>query len=178
MKHFSYCIHNDLVRKKFCFVKIFLLLMIVFLGGCSANTYHAKITDFTVPKAPSKLETSIFVLREDNFYGSARKFAIICNDTVVGVLNSGTFCQFTVKSGENEIVAYMGGPLMHYRVQGSPGESVYLYCRMGLSTGIFMEQIDQGVADYLISKFKYMDIGLRGRKTDVNYKEYYDNLYK
>ncbi|MDA3915351.1 MAG: hypothetical protein PF690_00055 [Deltaproteobacteria bacterium] len=93
--------------KKIKFIIYLILLGSVIFGGCSANTYHAKVTVFKEPDSPEKNETSIFVFRENSAFGSARKFAIVCNDTVMGVLTSGTFCQFNVKSAENEIVAYM-----------------------------------------------------------------------
>jgi hypothetical protein len=110
--------------------------------------------------------------------GSARKFAIIDNDMVMDVLEPGTFSHFTVKSGEHEIVAYVSGPLMHYRVVNRPGETVYLYCKMGYTTGMFIEEIDRRTAEEMMERFKYMDIEVVGKKTEINYKDFYDNLYK
>ena len=156
----------------------FLLLCVFMLGGCSANRYQASVAEFIEPTISNKNETSIFVFRENSAFGAARKFAIICNDTVMGVVTSGTFCQFNVKSGENEIVAYMSGPIMHYRVQNRPSENVYLFCKMGYSTGLFIEEIDRIEALNLIEEFKYMEIGLKGKKTNINYKDYYDKLYQ
>jgi len=156
----------------------YFILGSVILGGCSANTYHAKITEFVEPKIPQHDETSIFVFRENSVFGSARKFAIICNDTVMGVLTPGTFCQFNVKSAQNEIVAYMSAPIMHYRIQDRPGENVYLFCKMGYTTGMFIEEIDKVTAESLINEFNYMEIDLKNKKTDINYKSYYDKLYQ
>ena len=156
----------------------FILLGAVILGGCAANTYDARITKFIELKVLKNDETSIFVFRENSAFGSARKFAIICNNTVMGVVTPGTFCQFNVKSGENEIVAYMSAPIMHYRVQDCPGENVYLFCKMGYTTGIFIEEIDKVAAEKLMDKFKYMEIGVKDKKTDINYKNYYDKLYQ
>lgn len=159
----------------------FLLLVIasaMMLCGCSANTYNAKVVPYVTPAPPASDETSIYVFREDSMLGAARKFAIVDNDTVMGVVEPGTFCHFTVKSGEHEIVAYVAGPLMHYRVMDRPGETVFLFCRMGYTTGLFMEEIDRAKAEEMMRSFKFMDIEERGRKTDVNYKDYYDKLYK
>jgi hypothetical protein len=166
------------IQKAYKLIFYFTVLGSVILSGCSANTYNAKITEFIEPKAPKFGETSIFVFRENSAFGSARKFAIICNDTVMGVLTTGTFCQFNVKSAENEIVAYMSAPIMHYRIQDRPGENVYLFCKMGYTTGMFIEEIDKVTADSLMNEFKYMEIDVKNKKTDINYKSYYDKLYQ
>ena len=165
-------------QKVYKLIFYFTLLGSVILGGCSANIYHAKITEFVEPTIPQHDETSIFVFRENSVFGSARKFAIICNDTVMGVLTPGTFCQFNVKSTENEIVAYMSAPIMHYRIQDRPGENVYLFCKMGYTTGMFIEEIDKVTAESLINEFNYMEIDIKNKKTDINYKNYYDKLYQ
>ena len=152
----------------------FLLLLI---SGC-ATTYNAKEIPFSEPVSPTSNETLIYVFREDSFFGSARNFAIICNDTVMGVLTPATFCSFKVKSGENEIVAYMApSPIMHYRVQDRPGKTVYLFCKVGYTTGMFMEDIDKLQAVGLMREFKYTRIEIENQKTEINYKEYYDNLF-
>jgi len=161
--------------------KTMLLLVMVaaiMICGCSANTYHAKIVPYFTPEPPAADETSIFIFRENSAMGSARKFAIIDNDMVMDVLNPGKFSHFTVKSGEHEIVAYVAGPLMHYRVVNRPGETVYLYCKMGYTTGMFIEEIDRGTAEEMMGRFEYMDIEVVGKKTKINYKDFYDNLYK
>ncbi len=160
-------------------VMLFLVMAVaITVFGCSANTYRAKIVPYFTPEPPTADETSIFVFRENSAMGSARKFAIIDNDTVMDVLQPGTFGHFTVKSGEHEIVAYVAGPLMHYRVMNRPGETVYLHCKVGYTTGMFIEEIDRGTAEEMMRRFKYMDIEVVGKKTEINYKDYYDNLYK
>ena len=161
--------------------KTLLLLVMttaILLYGCFANTYNAKILPYFTPTPPAADETSIFIFRENSAMGSARKFDIIDNDTVMAVLEPGTFGHFTVKSGEHEIVAYVAGPLMHYRVVNRPGETVYLHCKMGYTTGIFIEEIDRAKAEEMMSHFKYMGIEIKGKKTEINYKDYYDKLYK
>lgn len=155
-----------------------ILLAILSFFGCSANTYGVKKVEFQQPHTPAENETSIYVLREDTAFGAARKFAIVCNDTVMGVLTSGTFCHFNVESGENEIVAYMTGPIMHYRVQDRPGQTVYLYCKMGYASGMFIEEINEEEAKKFMTDFKYTEISIKGKKTKINYKDYYDNMYK
>lgn len=165
-------------QKQPIFIIYLILLVSIVFGGCSANTYSAKVATFKEPAPLGKNETSIFVFRENTAFGAARKFAIICNDTVKGVLTSGTFCQFNVKSEENEIVAYMSGPIMHYRVQDRPGETVYLFCKMGYASGMFIEEIDEASAKNLLGEFKYMEIGVKGKKTKINYKDYYDKLFQ
>lgn len=165
---------QKLFKSAICFV----LVGVLFFVGCSANTYDARVTKYAEHKAPGKNETSIVVFRENSFFGSARKFAIVCNDTVMGVLTPGTFCKFNVKSGENEIVAYMTGPIMHYRVQDNPGQTIYLFCRMGYSSGMFMEEINEPEAKKFMKDFKYMEINIKDKKTKINYKNYYDKLYQ
>ena len=154
---------------------IFVLLLI---SGC-ANPYKVRQIPFSEPTSPNSDETLIYVFRENSGFGGARKFAIICNDTVKGVLTPGTFCNFKVRTGENEIVAHMSpSPIMHYRVQDSPGKTAYLFCKFGYTTGIFMEEIDEHKAVELMQEFKYTKIEVKNQKTTMNYKDYYDNLYK
>lgn len=149
------------------------------IGGCSANPFRVKVLPYSESTSPDKDETLIYVFRENSGFGGARKFAIICNDTIMDVLFPGTFSHFIVKSGENEIVAYMSpSPIMHYRVQSRPGQTVYLFCKMGYTTGIFIEEIDEQKANELMKKFKYTDIEIKNQKHRMNYKTFYDNLYK
>jgi hypothetical protein len=76
-------------------------------------------------------------------------------------------------------VAYASpSPLMHYRVTPAPGKTVYLYCRMGYTSGMYMEPIDAERARALMSEFKYTEIEIKGEKAKMDYKAYYDNLYK
>lgn len=148
------------------------------LSGC-ANTYKVRQVQFSEPTPPAQDETLIYVFRENSFYGSARKFSIICNDTIKGVLTPGTFCNFKVRSGENEIVAYMSpSPLMHHRVQDQPGKTVYLFCKVGYATGMFMEEIDENESRKLMKEFKYTEIEIKNQKARMNYKDYYGNLYR
>ena len=155
------------------------LFMVLLISGCSANTFKVKQLTFSEPTCPRLDETLIYVFRENSLGASARKFEIICNDTVTGVLTSGTFCNFKVKSGENEVVAYMSpSPLMHYRVQDQPGKTIYLFCKVGYTTGLFMEEIDEHTALKLMHEFKYTEIEVKNKKSKMNYKDYYDNLYK
>jgi hypothetical protein len=156
----------------------FILLGLLVFSGCSANTYGVRKVEFSDPQAPGQDETSIFVFRENSAFGAARKFAIVCNDTVMGVLNAGTFCHFNVKSAENEIVAYMTGPIMHYRVQDHPGQTLYLYCKMGYASGMFIKEISEGKAKKFMNEFKYTEIDVKGKKTKINYKDYYDKLFQ
>jgi cellobiose-specific phosphotransferase system component IIB len=67
---------------------------------------------------------------------------------------------------------------MHYRVQERPGENVYLFCKMGYTTGMFIEEIDKVTAENLMDKFKFMEISVNDNKTKINYKDYYDKLYQ
>jgi hypothetical protein len=164
-------------------VKALLLCLVTFallltIGGCSGNTYNMRIVTYYPPTPPAADESLIYVFREDSSFGGMRRFAIIANDTAVASLTPGTFSQFKVKSGENEIVAYMTGPLMHYRVTPKPGGTVYLFCRMGYVEGMFMEEIDENTAKGLMASFKYAEIDLQGRKVPINYKDFYDNMYR
>jgi len=149
------------------------------LVGCGANTYGVREAGYVVPAPPGPGETLVYVFREDSSFGAARKFAIIDNDTVTAVLTPGTFSYFKVPSGEHEIVAYMAPtPLMHYRVTPAPGETIYLFCKMGYASGTFIEKIDVNRAGDLISKYRYTEIDVKGEKAKMNYKDYYDRLYK
>jgi cellobiose-specific phosphotransferase system component IIB len=67
---------------------------------------------------------------------------------------------------------------MHYRVTHAPGKTVYLLCRIGYTSGLFMEAIDEAQARPLLSKFKYTQIEVKGAKAKMDYKAYYDKLYK
>jgi hypothetical protein len=163
------------VRIRIIFSYVFVLLLI---SSC-ANPYKVRQMPFSEPTSPNPNETLIYVFRENSAFGGARKFAIICNDTVMGVLTPGTFCNFKVRSGENEIVAYMSpSPVMHYRVQNRPGQTAYLFCRVGYTTGMFMEEIVEHKAFELMQEFKYTEIEVKNQKAKMNYREYYDNLYK
>jgi hypothetical protein len=155
------------------------LVVLAFLPGCGGDTYRVRETNYVAPPTPGTDETLIYVFREDTSYGAARKFAIIDNDTVMAVLTAGTFSYFKVPSGQHEIVAYASpSPLMHYRVTPAPGKTVYLYCRMGYTSGMYMEPIDAERARALMSEFKYTEIEIKGEKAKMDYKAYYDNLYK
>jgi len=156
----------------------YIILIFVLIYGC-ANPYQVRQLPFTEPTPPNPDETLIYVFRENSFFAGARKFGIIANDTVVCVLSPEEFCNFTVKSGENEIVAYMSpSPLMHYRVQSRPGKKTYLLCKVGYTAGMFIEEIDEDKAGELIKQFKYTEIEVKNQKAKANYKTYYDNLYK
>ncbi len=119
------------------------------------------------------------MFREDSSFGGARKFAIIDNDTVMAVLTPGTFSHFKVSNGEHEIVAYMApSPIMHYRVTPAPGKTVFLLCRVGYTSGMFIEPLDAQRAHELMSSFKYTEIEVKGEKAKMDYRQYYDKLYK
>jgi len=156
------------------------LFVFLLISGC-ATSYNDnfKQMPFVEPTAPNSDETLIYVFRENSFLASARQFGIIGNDTVMCVLTPGTFCNFKVKSGENEIVAFMApSPLMHYRVQSRPGKTAYLFCKVGYTSGLFIEEIDEHQARELIKQSSYTEIEVKNQKVETNYKTYYDNLYK
>ena len=134
---------------------------------------------FAAPTPPGPGQTLIYVLREDSAFGAARKLAIIDNDTVMAVLTPGSFSYFTVPTGEHEIVGYLSpSPVMHYRVMLAHGSTVYLLCRMGYASGMFMEVMDEATAQPLLARFTYTEIGIKNAKAKMDYKAYYDNLYK
>ena len=156
----------------------FVVALVALLGGCGGDTFLVKEVPYAAPKPPGPDETLIFVFREESGFG-ARKLAIIDNDTVVAVLTPATFSHFTVPSGEHEIVGYLSpSPVMHYRVTPAPGKTVYLFCRMGYASGMFMEAMDEARAKPLVSQFKYTEIEVKGAKSNVDYKAYYDKLYR
>jgi hypothetical protein len=148
------------------------------LAGCG-GTYAMREVPFAAPRPPGASETLIYVFREDSAFGAARKLAIIDNDTVVAVLTPGTFSYFTVPTGEHEIVGYISpSPVMHYRVTPSQGRTVYLFCKMGYASGMFMQVMDEATALPFVSRFKYTEIDVKDAKAKMDYKAYYDKLYK
>ena len=158
---------------------IFAALLLVLLAGCSGNTFGVKEVDYNDPPGLQGDKVRIYVFREDSAFGGARKFSIIDNDTIYGVLTPGTFTYFTVDSGENEVVAYMSpSPLSHLRVSGRAGETVYLFCHMGYASGIYMDEIDESQAKAFMKTFKYTVIDIKGAKAKMDYKIYYDTLYR
>jgi hypothetical protein len=160
-------------------LRLALLFLTMLLAGCGANTYGVKEAGYVAPGAPGPDETLIYVFREDSSFGGARKFVIIDNDTVMAVLTPGTFSHFKAPSGEHEIVAYMApSPIMHYRVTPAPGKTVFLLCRMGYASGMFIEPLNAQRAHELMSSYKYTEIEVKGEKAKMDYKQYYDNLYK
>jgi len=139
------------------------------------------VTDvpYVEPPAPGPDQTLVYVLREKSSFAAMQKFAIIDNDTVVGVLKPATFTYFTVPSAQHEIVGYVSpSPLVHYRVMPSPGKTVYLLIKVGYTSGLFMEAIDEAQAKGLIAGFQKTDIGVKDRKAKMNYKDYYDRLFQ
>lgn len=149
------------------------------LAGCGGDTFLVKEVPFAAPKPPGSGETLIYVFREMSDFAAVRKLAIIDNDTIVAVLTPGTFSHFTVPSGEHEIVGYFSpSPVMHYRVRPAPGRTVYLFCRVGYATGMFMEVMDEEKARSLMMQFNYTEIGVKGAKANMDYKAYYDKLYR
>jgi hypothetical protein len=149
------------------------------LGVQAGDTYKVKEVPYVEPPAPGAEETLIFVLREKSNFAAMQKFAIIDNDTVVGVLKPGTFTHITVPNGQHEIVGYVSpSPLVHYRVMPSPGKTLYLFIKVGYTTGLFIEPIEETQAKALIATFQKTDIEIKGKKAKMNYKDYYDRLYQ
>jgi hypothetical protein len=159
--------------------RLLVAALLTLLGGCAGDTFLVKEVPYVAPKAPAADETLIYVFREDSAMGAARQLEIIDNDTVVAVLTTATFSHFTVPSGEHEIVGYVSpSPVMHYRVISAPGKTFYLFCRIGYTSGLFMEAMDEAQAKPLLSKFKYTEIAVKGAKAKMDYKAYYDKLYR
>jgi hypothetical protein len=157
----------------------FALLLAQALPALGANTYEVKEIPYSAPPAPGPEETLIYVFRESSGFGAMRKIAIIDNDTVAAVLSPGNFSYFLVPSGQHEIVGYISpSPMMHFRVVPSPGKTVYLECKVGYASGLFLVPIEEGAAKQLIATFKYTEIGKKGEKAKMDYKAYYDNLFK
>jgi hypothetical protein len=91
---------------------------------------------FTEATIPNSGETLIYVFREYSSFASVHKFTIIYKDTVMGVLEPGTVCNFKVGNGEDEIVSYMSPScLVHYRIQSRPGMTAFLFCKFGYAAG-------------------------------------------
>ena len=116
-------------------------------GAQAGDKYKVKDVPYVEPQAPGPEETLIYVFREKTSFAAMQKFAIIDNDTVLGVLTPGTFTFFTVPSGQHEIVGYVSpSPMVHHRVMPSPGKTVYLLIKVGYTTGLFMTPIEEAEA--------------------------------
>lgn len=147
------------------------------LAGCG-NTFGVKEVDYTRPPPPANDHVQIYVFREDSSFGGARKFSVINNDMVVGVLTPGTYTHYTVMDGENEVVIHMSpSPLNHLRVTNRPDETVYLFFHMGYASGTYLKEISEERANELMQSFKYTEIDVKGAKAKMDYKKYYDSLY-
>ena len=168
-------ISADVLRQ--CFVAVCALGLA--LGAQAGDKYKVKEVPHVEPQAPGPDETLIYVFREKTGFAGMRKFAIIDNDTVLGVLTPGTFTWFKVPSSQHEIVGYVSpSPMVHYRVLPSPGKTVYLLIKVGYTTGLFMTPIEEAEAKVLIAQFKQTDIEIKGQKAKMNYKDYYDKLFQ
>lgn len=149
------------------------------LVASAGDTYKVREVAYVQPPPPGADQTLIYVIREKSSFASMNKFAVIDNDTVVGVLKPGTFMHFTAPSGEHEIVGYVSpSPIVHYRVMPSPGQTVYLYIKAGYTSGLFMIPIPEAEAKALMSGFKCTDIEIKGKKAKMDYRAYYDKLFQ
>ena len=156
-----------------------LLLLSFLLAGCASNPYQYREAQFVAPQVPGANQTLIYVFRENSFIGGGRKFAIVADDTVMAVLTPGTYSYFTVPGEEHQIVALISrSPLMNYPLDPRPGRTVYLLCRMGYASGIFMEEIDVQRARELMGEFRYTVIDNPGQKAHRDFREYYRQLYQ
>jgi hypothetical protein len=156
-----------------------LLALGVALTAHAGNTYDMKVVPFAQPTPPAADETLVYVIREKSGFGGMQKFAVIDNDTVVGVLVPGSFTWFKMPSGEHEIVGYVSpSPLVHHRLMPAPGQTVYLYIKVGYTTGLFMSPLPEAEAKALMAEYKFTEIGIKGKKAKMDYKAYYDKLFQ
>ena len=154
------------------------LLAAGWLAGCAGNPYQYREATYAAPSAPGPNQTLVYVLRENSFIGGGRKFAIVADDTVMAVLTPGTYSYFTLPSEQHQIVALISrSPLMNYALDKRPGSTVYLYCRMGYTSGIFMEEMREAEARQLMAEFHYTVIDNPGQKAHRDFREYYKELY-
>ncbi len=157
---------------------VLVVLAAGWLAGCAANPYQYREASYAAPAAPGPNQTLVYVLRENSFIGGGRKFAIVADDTVMAVLTPGTYGYFTLPSEQHQIVALMSrSPLMNFPLDGRPGSTVYLYCRVGYTSGIFMEEIKEAQARELMGEFRYTVIDNPGQKAHRDFRVYYKELY-
>lgn len=157
---------------------VVLLLLAGSLVGCAGNPYQYREAPYVAPTAPGPNQTLVYVLRENSFIGGGRKFAIVADDTVMAVLTPGTYSYFALPSEQHQIVALIShSPLMNYALDKRPGSTVYLYCRMGYASGIFMEEIQEPQARQLMADFRYTVIDNPGQKAHRDFRKYYQELY-
>ena len=152
------------------------MLLGIFLVACGGGTLMVKEEPYIAPIPQNAEETLIYVFRESKFRGGGREIEIVANDTYMAVLTNGSFSQFKVK-GESDIVARMTPNRGHFRLKNREGKTIYLLCSVG-NPGILVEKIDEQKATELMEELNYVTIGVKNKKSDVNFKTYYDNLYK
>lgn len=154
------------------------LLAVGWLAGCANNPYQYREAPFVAPTAPGPNQTLVYVFRENSFIGGGRKFAIVADDTVMAVLTPGTYGYFTLPSEQHQIVALVSrSPMMNFPLDKRPGSTVYLYGRVGYTSGIFMEEIQEAQARQLMSEFRYTVIDNPGQKAHRDFRVYYKELY-
>lgn len=152
---------------------VMLILAAGGLAGCASNPYQYREASFVPPGAPGPDQTLVYVLRENSFIGGGRKFAIVADDTVMAVLTPGSYAYFTVPSEPHQIVALMSrSRLMNFPLDRRPGSTVCLYCRVGYTSGIFMEEIQEAQARRLMGEFRNPR-----QKAHRDFREYYKQLY-
>jgi hypothetical protein len=157
---------------------VLVVLAAGWLAGCASNPYQYREASYVAPSAPGPDQTLVYVLRENSFVGGGRKFAIVADDTVMAVLTPGAYGYFTLPSEQHQIVALISrSPMMNFPLDKRPGSTVYLYCRVGYTSGIFMEEIQEAQARQLMSEFRYTVIDNPGQKAHRDFREYYRQLY-
>lgn len=152
------------------------MLFALLLGACGGQL-AVKMTPYTQPSPLAADETLVYIFREGKFTGGGRKVGIIVNDTYKAVLHNDTFSFFTIKSGKNIVVARMAPNFQHFSLNGRAGETVYLLSWMNFD-GMRLEEIDEQKGQELIKKYQYTEIAVKDRKASVDYRTYFDNLYK
>jgi hypothetical protein len=136
------------------------------------------VAPYVAPAKPKADETLVYVFRAYSYVGSARDIAVIDNDTYVAVLPNDAFSYFTIKGDGNAIVSEMAPNRKFLKFNNRMGQTVYLFISMSMS-GMVMDEIDEQKATELISKFKFVESVVGNNlKAKVNYKTYYDDLYK
>jgi len=165
-------------------LNVFTLIFLITTSGCGLSTIHlySDESKFIQPAAPAPDETLLYLFREDTIVGGALGLTYVADDTVIGALSFGTFTYVKLPASKPyEIVAIwhekFDEPRHHYRLNPSPGETVYIMFNKTLGErGEGLSTIDSEVAKQFMKEFKFRKLRIKNEKIGISYNKYFDTL--
>ena len=154
----------------------------VSVASCTHVRLYAKEAKFQKPTPPTERETLVYLFREDTIVGGALGLTYVADNRVVAHLDFGSFTYVKLPSNKfHEIVAVWNeafdDPKYHYRLETSPGETVYIMFNNALGDrGFGVSKIKKSVAQEFIKTYDYRELKFEGEKIAVSYNEYFDKL--